>query len=56
MEATAMRTAVAILSESPLYWTFSLAERLAMVKEWRQERDVTLSRSRVINWLRTGNF
>jgi len=51
-----MKEAVAILSESPVYWAFPLAERLALVKEWRQERDTNLYRSRVINWLKTGIF
>jgi hypothetical protein len=51
-----MREAVAILSESPVYWAFPPAQRLALVKEWRRDRDVTLFRSRVINWLKTGKF
>jgi len=51
-----MKAAVAILSESPVYWTFPLATRLALVREWRQDRDVTLFRSMVINWLRTGKL
>jgi hypothetical protein len=56
MEATAMKAAVAVLSASPLYWAFPLAERLALVKEWRRDRDVTPFRSKVINWLKTGVF
>lgn len=32
-----MKTAVQILSESPVNWTFPLVQRLALVKEWSQE-------------------
>ena len=51
-----MREAVAIMSESPVYWAFPLAQRLALVREWRRDRDVTPFRSMVINWLRTGQL
>jgi hypothetical protein len=51
-----MKTAVQILSESSMYWTFPLAQRLALVKEWRRDRDTALYRSRVVNWLRTGQW
>jgi hypothetical protein len=51
-----MKIAVQILSESPVYWAFPLAQRLALVKQWHQERDVAAFRARVIDWLRTGRL
>jgi hypothetical protein len=51
-----MKAAVQILSESPMYWAFPLAQRLALVKEWRRERDAAAFRFQVSVWLRTGRL
>lgn len=51
-----MKEAVQVLSESPMYWAFTLAQRIALVKEWRRERDLAGYRFQVIAWLRTGRL
>jgi len=51
-----MKNAVQILSVSPMYWPLPLAQRLALVKEWRRERDAKVFRARVIDWLCTGQL